>query len=106
MSNIACNSSMSFLQRRPETITEAINRLSRVVDTMYAPRGGRNDPARSCADLAFDYPQLADGMYFIDPNQGSVKDAIRVNCKISRRETCLPMPKVCFLVLLFILLEF
>ena len=33
------------------------------------------------------------GMYFVDPNQGSPKDAIEVFCDMSTRQTCvLPKP--------------
>lgn len=47
------------------------------------------NPAKTCQDLWQCYPGKKSGEYWIDPNQGSPKDAIRVFCNMELGETCI-----------------
>ena len=44
------------------------------------PNGSRANPARSCYDLFLCNPTYAEGNYWIDPNLGSIDDAVNVYC--------------------------
>jgi hypothetical protein len=58
------------------------------LEKMLAPLGTRENPAISCLDISLCHgDQFTAGHYWIDPNEGSPKDAIRVFCK--GPETCL-----------------
>lgn len=57
-------------------------------DSIDKPDGSRKLPARTCRHLAQVNPHLPDGFYWIDPNAGSIKDAIEVYCHIRMGETC------------------
>lgn len=57
-------------------------------DSIDHPDGSRGLPARTCKHLAKVNPNLPDGLYWIDPNSGNIKDAIEVYCHIQSGETC------------------
>nr|XP_054751416.1 collagen alpha-1(I) chain-like [Lytechinus pictus] len=63
------------------------------IQSMYAPIGSREMPARSCKDLFKCFPDAVDGDYWIDSNEGSVKDAYLARCIKSGEdgnpETCI-----------------
>nr|AAW27810.1 unknown [Schistosoma japonicum] len=52
------------------------------------PNGTRSFPARSCSYLSRTHPGFPDGEYWIDPNGGSNKDAVKVFCRLNSGETC------------------
>jgi hypothetical protein len=71
---------------------DTVAEITKVVDSMAKPRGTKEAPARTCKHLADAYPELEDGEYWIDPNVGTSKDALLVNCKMATGETCI-IPK-------------
>lgn len=64
--------------------------LSSQLDSMKSPDGSRMHPARTCDDLKRCYPHKKSGEYWIDPNEGSLNDAIKVHCNMDTGETCIP----------------
>jgi hypothetical protein len=57
------------------------------------PDGGRDYPAKTCRDLHVAHPELPSGDYWVDPNEGDVRDAILVHCNMVKKATCLyPQP--------------
>lgn len=57
------------------------------------PDGGRDYPAKTCRDLHVAHPELPSGDYWVDPNEGDVRDAILVYCNMVNKATCLyPQP--------------
>jgi len=72
---------------------EALGKIQAAIEAIRKPSGTKDAPARTCKDLAMAHPELEDGLYYIDPNQGSPKDAVQVYCKIDKKETCvIPKP--------------
>lgn len=67
---------------------EALTRLGR-------QNGKRTSPGRTCRDIKEQNPDFKNGQYWIDPNEGSARDAILVYCQMEEGETCLlPSPTV------------
>jgi len=54
--------------------------------------GTRENPALTCRDLALTHPEYDSGMYWVDPNGGTILDAVEVYCDIPNHQTCI-MPK-------------
>ncbi len=55
---------------------------------LISPLGTKENPATCCQDIySCNAESFKAGYYWIDPNEGSPKDAIRVYCKGA--ETCL-----------------
>jgi len=79
------------LKADPETFN-AFLKLKSSLDLISDPVGTEKYPARTCRDLALLHPEFESGTYWIDPNQGSTKDAIEVFCDIPNHQTCV-MPK-------------
>lgn len=50
--------------------------------------GSKDMPAENCRELALNWPEKKSGKYWIDPNGGSINDAIEVVCNIPNGETC------------------
>ncbi|KAF6361281.1 collagen type V alpha 2 chain [Rhinolophus ferrumequinum] len=63
--------------------------LSSQIETMRSPDGSKKHPARTCDDLKLCHSSKESGEYWIDPNQGSVEDAIKVYCNMETGETCI-----------------
>lgn len=59
------------------------------LEDLRRPDGSKTNPARSCQDIKLCFPQKTSGHYWIDPNQGSSRDAIRVFCDMDSGETCI-----------------
>lgn len=55
---------------------------------MYRPTGRRTSPGQTCRDIKMANPELKNGEYWVDPNEGSAEDAILVYCKFDTEETC------------------
>nr|XP_013806657.1 PREDICTED: collagen alpha-3(V) chain-like [Apteryx mantelli mantelli] len=54
------------------------------------PDGTKEKPAATCKELLLAHPRLPDGRYYIDPNQGSRRDALPAFCNFTAGgETCL-----------------
>lgn len=56
------------------------------------PNGQKNSPAKTCRDLFVAYPDYQSGEYWIDPNDGDIRDAILVHCDKETKATCI-IPK-------------
>lgn len=71
-----------------ETAVAAVSHYEFETANMMAPSGTEKHPARSCRDLFRCYPGLESGYYYIDPNDGSTKDAFKAYCNKETKETC------------------
>lgn len=57
------------------------------------PNGEKSYPAKTCRDIAVAYPEFESGNYWIDPNDGDIRDAILVYCDLKKRASCVvPAP--------------
>ncbi|KAG7235026.1 hypothetical protein INR49_003437 [Caranx melampygus] len=73
-----------------EEIFGSLNSLRQEIETMRFPLGTQDSPARTCQDLHLSQPDLKDGEYWIDPNQGCSRDSFKVFCNFTNgAETCL-----------------
>uniref|UniRef100_A0A674BVP7 Collagen, type XI, alpha 2 n=1 Tax=Salmo trutta TaxID=8032 RepID=A0A674BVP7_SALTR len=73
-----------------EEIFGSLNSLRQEIETMRFPLGTKDSPARTCQDLKLGQPELKDGEYWIDPNQGCSRDSLKVFCNFTAGgETCL-----------------
>lgn len=64
------------------------------VEGLRNPQGTYLSPARTCKELWLLQPQLPNGDYWIDPNQGCHRDAFKVFCNFTAQgETCLQPDK-------------
>lgn len=72
-----------------EEIFGSLNSLRQEIETMRFPLGTQDSPARTCQDLNLSQPDLKDGEYWIDPNQGCSRDSFKVFCNFTAGETCL-----------------
>lgn len=100
-------------------VLDTLKALSSQISSMKSPDGSRKHPARTCDDLKRCYPMKKSGQYmekmmtlrvffillffffdcfplfwhtgefWVDPNQGSVEDAIKVYCNMDTGETCI-----------------
>lgn len=70
-------------------VQATLKALSSQIDSMKSPDGSRKHPARTCEDLKQCYPLKKTGEYWVDPNQGSSEDAIKVHCNMETGETCI-----------------
>jgi len=64
----------------------------KIVNAKYVKHDGlgtKNVPAASCKDLFKLKPTLPSGDYWIDPNAGTIKDAVLVHCNAVNYETCI-----------------
>uniref|UniRef100_A0A8C2FI62 Collagen, type XI, alpha 2 n=1 Tax=Cyprinus carpio TaxID=7962 RepID=A0A8C2FI62_CYPCA len=73
-----------------EEIFSTLNSLRQEIESMRFPLGTQESPARTCQDLHLSQPDLKDGEYWIDPNQGCARDSFKVYCNFTAGgETCL-----------------
>uniref|UniRef100_A0A4W3J7G7 Fibrillar collagen NC1 domain-containing protein n=1 Tax=Callorhinchus milii TaxID=7868 RepID=A0A4W3J7G7_CALMI len=70
-------------------IMATVKSLSSQLEDILRPDGSQKNPARSCRNLQFCHPDFKSGDYWIDPNQGSKVDAIKVHCNMETGETCM-----------------
>lgn len=83
------NSNSSTIVPVDPGVLATLKALSSQIDSMKSPDGSRKHPARTCDDLKRCYPMKKSGEYWVDPNQGSVEDAIKVHCNMDTGETCI-----------------
>lgn len=71
---------------------DLIHHLEEDLKLLYAaPNGTKENPASTCKELKLVHPELPDGYYYIDPNQGSPQDSFLVFCNFTAEgETCVP----------------
>uniref|UniRef100_UPI00398EFE09 collagen alpha-1(III) chain-like n=1 Tax=Pristiophorus japonicus TaxID=55135 RepID=UPI00398EFE09 len=79
--------SESAVQQDTELIA-TVKSLSSQVQDIITPDGSQKNPARNCRNLKYCQPEFKSGEYWIDPNQGSKLDAIKVYCDMETGETC------------------
>lgn len=70
-------------------IHATLKTLSGHLQTLRSPDGSQLNPGKTCRDIKQCYPEKTSGDYWIDPNQGSTKDAIKVFCNMDNGETCI-----------------
>jgi len=77
---------------------DQLRRVSAEIKKMKKPTGEKDAPGKTCKEIAANADKkLKNGMYWIDPNGGGIKDAIQVLCrfdqkKLDRTQTCI-LPK-------------
>lgn len=62
------------------TIYNELDNIKQTLRELLRPNGTRNNPARTCYDLMLCNPTYSEGRYWIDPNLGSIDDAVEVYC--------------------------
>lgn len=73
-----------------EDVFGSLNNLKQDIERMKFPMGTQDNPARTCNDLHLSQPELPDGEYWVDPNQGCIGDALKVYCNFTAGgETCI-----------------
>jgi hypothetical protein len=79
-------------EEKPYIATDYVEKMKVIVKSYTKPMGTREFPAKTCRDLQMNYPDVADGQYFIDPNRGSTTDAFLADCRFTDAvsETCVP----------------
>lgn len=80
-------------EERRKLVETAYEKLKATFGTFKKPDGKQSSPAKTCRDLFAAYPEFTSGHYWIDPNEGDVRDAILVYCDAKTKSTCvLPQP--------------
>ncbi|KAG8328921.1 Collagen alpha-2(V) chain, partial [Homalodisca vitripennis] len=80
-------------EERRALLQKAYQQLKASFERFKKPDGSKSAPAKTCRDLSVAYPTLANGEYWLDPNEGDIKDAILVYCDMENKLTCLlPQP--------------
>jgi collagen type II alpha len=78
---------------RRAIVLQAYEHLKVQFEKFKKPNGEKTYPAKTCRDLAVAYPNFESGNYWIDPNDGDIRDAILVYCDLKKRATCvMPQP--------------
>lgn len=54
----------------------------------HMPTGRRLSPGQTCRDIKRAHPESPNGEYWVDPNEGTANDAIKVYCDFDTEETC------------------
>lgn len=74
-------------------VLKAYENLKIRFEKFKKPNGEKSFPAKTCRDLAVAYPEFESGNYWVDPNDGDIRDAIYVYCDLKKRATCIvPAP--------------
>jgi len=70
-----------------------LDAASNMVTNYKKQLGTESHVARSCRDIHLAFPNLKDGYYYVDPNEGCNDDRIHVYCEFSRNATCVDPKK-------------
>jgi len=73
---------------RDQEVDSTLKSLTQKIENMRSPAGTQKSPARMCRDLRMCHPEYKSGFYWVDPNQGSSLDAIKVHCDMETGATC------------------
>lgn len=73
---------------KPMDILRGLDAKEKEIDLKIKPDGTRKYPARTCYDLFLDHKSYKNGMFWIDPNGGTIKDAIWVFCDKGKNSSC------------------
>ncbi|KAG8284926.1 Collagen alpha-2(V) chain [Homalodisca vitripennis] len=76
-------------EERRALLQKAYQQLKASFERFKKPDGSKSAPAKTCRDLSVAYPTLANGEYWLDPNEGDIKDAILVYYDMENKLTCL-----------------
>lgn len=73
-----------------EEVFASLSSMKVEVDGLRNPHGTYLSPARTCKELWLLHPELPNGDYWIDPNQGCHRDSFKVFCNFTAEgDTCL-----------------
>lgn len=80
-------------EERKKIVLRAFEQLKSSFKRFKKPNGDKNNPGLTCRDILAAYPESKSGNYWIDPNEGDVRDAILVYCDMNKKASCvLPQP--------------
>lgn len=74
---------------RDVEVDTTLKTLTQRIEKIRSPDGTQKSPIRMCRDLRMAHPEFKSGAYWVDPNQGSSLDAIKVHCNMETGETCI-----------------
>lgn len=77
-----------MMRDRDMEVDTTLKTLTQKVEKIRSPDGTQKSPTRMCRDLKMSHPEWKSGTYWVDPNQGSPLDAIKVHCNMETGETC------------------
>lgn len=81
-------------EEKQALVIKAFEHVKASFERFLRPNGQKTAPARTCRDLFAAYPDYKSGEYWIDPNEGDLRDALLVYCDHVTRGTCIiPQPK-------------
>ncbi|KAF6027398.1 hypothetical protein EB796_014298 [Bugula neritina] len=72
----------------PEVL-QANHQFVRMYHELRVRDGRKSSPARDCKELFENNPKLSDGFYWVDPDGGSIMNAIRAFCRKNTQTTCI-----------------
>ncbi|KAG5898590.1 hypothetical protein JTB14_016601 [Gonioctena quinquepunctata] len=76
-----------------DLINKSYEQLKTSFDRLKKPNGQKNSPGKTCRDILAAYPESQSGQYWVDPNDGDIRDSILVHCDMDKRATCVfPKP--------------
>jgi len=78
----------NVMRERDNEVDSTLKTLTQKIESIRSPDGTQKSPARMCRDLRMCHPEWKSGTYWVDPNQGSPLDAIKVFCNMETGETC------------------
>lgn len=80
-------------EEKRKIVLRAYEQLKASLERFKKPNGDKNNPGKTCRDIAVAHPELKSGNYWIDPNEGDERDAILVYCDMEKKASCvLPQP--------------
>lgn len=80
-------------EERRNLVMQAYEHLKSTFERFKKPDGKKNYPGKTCRDIWAAYPDSPSGEYWVDPNEGDIRDAVMVHCDMENKATCvLPSP--------------